>query len=408
MKKIQNIKVFLQFDEDEILVGELAQNLAAIYFKYDPEFLKRGLELSPYKLPLSTEIKKGPDMPFQGLHGVFDDSLPDGWGRLLLDRKLINMGIVPQEVGPIERLSFIGSSGPGALVYQPEYAQPNTKIYPLDLDNLEANTKLVFEGISNEIIDELYNLGGSSGGARPKINVAYSPATQQITNETQHLQEGFEHWIVKFPSSLDLPDSANIEFAYYQMAIDAGIEMSASKLLKGISGKDYFATKRFDRIGNKRIHMLSASGLLNDDFRRSGLDYGHLMDAAFHLEKDVQAYSKVLRLAAFNLFTHNRDDHSKNFSFLMDENGKWKFAPAYDLTFSSSSHGMHSTTFAGAGVNPNADHLRKLGKEFGVKNTDSIINDVQSIISNWTDYARAAGVSTVSTKLIEGKLSNLR
>ena len=181
--------------------------------------------------------------------------------------------------------------------------------------------------------------------------------------------------------------------------------MSECKLFKGKTGQVYFGTKRFDRIGNNRLHMHSAAGMMHDDFRLSNLDYGHIMDCAFRLERDVNAYEKILRLAAFNVFAHNRDDHSKNFSFLMDENGKWKVAPAYDLTFSSSGHGMHSTMVSGESANPNKQHLMELANYFKIKNAKSIIDQVQDVVNNWKSYAKKYNVSTDSKNRIEKMIS---
>ncbi len=171
------------------------------------------------------------------------------------------------------------------------------------------------------------------------------------------LPDGYEHWMIKFPSSFDRLDISTIEFAYYKMALDSGIKMSKSELFTGVSGKTYFGTRRFDRHVNDRLHLHSAAGMMHDNFRLSNLDYGNLMECAFRLERDVNAYEKILRLAAFNVFANNRDGHSKNFSFLMDSNGNWKVAPAYDLTFSSSGHGMHSTMVAGESANPTKKHF---------------------------------------------------
>jgi serine/threonine-protein kinase HipA len=256
-------------------------------------------------------------------------------------------------------------------------------------------------GTDLEILDELYVLGGSSGGARPKILVGYNKQTKQIMGSDNDLPIGYEHWLIKFPSSMDRPDIANIEYAYYKMALDAGIEMSESKLFKGKSGKSYFGTKRFDRMGNKRLHMHSAAGMMHDNFRLSNLDYGKIMDCAFRLERDVRAYEKILRLATFNVFAHNRDDHSKNIGFLMDENGQWKVTPAYDLTFSSSGHGMHSTMVNGESANPTKEHLMGLAHYFNIKNASQIIEHVQSVIYNWKAYAKQCNVSADSRNKIE-------
>ena len=173
-------------------------------------------------------------------------------------------------------------------------------------------------------------------------------------------------------------------------------------------GKRYFGTKHFDREHNKRLHLHSASGLLHDNFRYSNLDYGNVMDCAFTLENHVEAYAKVLRLAAFNVYSHNRDDHSKNISFLMNYKGDWSLAPAYDLTFSFSSHGMHSTMIAGESKSPGKIHLLKLAKTFGIKKPDAIIEQVQYAISNWKRYAKDCGVSKVSTQLISKAIRQIK
>jgi serine/threonine-protein kinase HipA len=407
MDRVKKIIVSIQFSQKEIELGELVEDAGSIYFKYYSDFIKLGLEVSPFKLPLNKELKTTESIPFDGLFGVFNDSLPDGWGRLLLDRKLLSEGVFPSEISPLDRLTYVGSNGLGALIYRPE-KEPFTKTdKTFELDVLANEMKEVYEGSSIEIIEQLFDLGGSSGGARPKIFVGYNATTHHLIFGQNELKESYEHWMIKFPTSTDLPDIAEIEYAYYRMALDAGIEMSTSKLFQGKSGKNYFGTKRFDREGSNRLHMHSACGLLHDDFRKSGMDYGHLMDCAFSLEKDVNVYEKVLRFAAFNIYTHNRDDHSKNFSFLMNKQGTWKLSPAYDLTFSSSSHGMHSSTIAGEGQNPGEKQLLELAKEFDVKNVTEIIKEVKAVCSNWMSYAQAAGVKKASATLINQKIKTL-
>ncbi len=201
---------------------------------------------------------------------------------------------------------------------------------------------------------------------------------------------------------------AQIEYAYHKMAVDAGLEMSDCQLFEGTSGNLYFGTKRFDRYGNQRVHVHSAAGLMHDNFRLSNMDYGHIMDAAFRLEKHVDAYKKVLRIAAFNVFAHNRDDHSKNISFLMNLKGEWQLAPAYDLTFSFSSHGFHSTTVAGEGKSPGSRHLIELANVFGVKSAKNIIEQVKVVTNNWKHYAKESGVSKASLQLIGKTLTALK
>jgi serine/threonine-protein kinase HipA len=401
MEQIKKIFVSTQFDKEEIEIGELISERKEIHFKYYPSFVKTGIEISPIKLKLNSELNTAPQIPFEGLFGVFSDSLPDGWGRLLLDRSLAAQGHDYKQLTPLDRLAFVGSTGMGSLIYRPEIIEESQAEFKIELDEIANASQQIINGNANDVLDELYLLGGSSGGARPKILVAYNPKTNHLMANSNQLEDGYEHWLIKFPSSFDRPDIANIEFAYYKMALDAGIEMSESKLFKGKSGNVYFGTKRFDRNKNERIHLHSASGMMHDNFRLSMLDYGNIMDCTFKLEKDKTAYEKILRLAAFNVFAHNRDDHGKNISFLMQSDGTWKVAPAYDLTFSNSSHGLHSTMIAGESANPNKKHLLELADYFKVKNASEIIDLVQVTVKNWQTYAQLANVSDESRNIIK-------
>ncbi len=400
MEHVKKIIVSICLDHKEIEVGELISAGKSIYFKYYPSFVKSGLEISPIKLKLNNEVNNAGPVPFDGLYGVFADSLPDGWGKLLLDRALAAKGINIEEITMLDRLAYIGSNGMGALVYKPAMAEETKITFDIELDEIAKATQLIIKGTATDVLDELFKLGGSSGGARPKILVAYNPKTKHIIGTENNLPKHYEHWLIKFPASMDSKDIANIEFAYYKMALDAGIEMSESLLFKSKSGKAYFGTKRFDRDGNKKIHLHSAAGIMHDDFRYSNLDYGNLMDCTFQLEKNTHAYEKILRLAAFNVFAHNRDDHSKNFAFLMDAKGVWKVAPAYDLTFSSTGQGMHSTMVAKESINPTKKHLMELVNYFKIKNGNAIIEQVQTVVYNWKTYAEEAEVSTASKNKI--------
>jgi serine/threonine-protein kinase HipA len=251
----------------------------------------------------------------------------------------------------------------------------------------------------------LITYGGSSGGARPKVYIGYNNKTDEIIYGTEISPEGFEHWILKFPSSIDLLDIAKIEFLYNQMAKNAGIEVNEFKLFKSSKGQYFFGAKRFDRVKNKKIHLHSVAGLLHDNFRFSNIDYGHIMDCAYQLEKEFTAYEKILKLATFNVFAHNRDDHSKNFSFLMDDNGKWKFSPAYDLTFSNSSNGQHSTSIANEYQNPDYKKLQELATHFHVKNFNTIYNEVKESISNFDKLADQIELNHDIKQLILNKLN---
>jgi serine/threonine-protein kinase HipA len=398
---IQKIKVSLDFGSKSMDIGELLLDKKKVYFKYLEHFLDENIHISPFKLKLDHSIQSCETNIFEGLFGVFGDSLPDGWGRLLVDRKLIKLGISPYDTNALFRLALVGNSGPGALVYQP-CIHNEIPLHAFDIKGLDEISSEVDKVLNEEpttILDELFFLGGSSGGARPKVNVLYNPSNGSFSY-SGIMQANYEHWIVKFPSSYDPKDIANIEYAYYLMAIDAGIKMSDSKLFKTPAGNYYFGTKRFDRHVNERFHLHSAAGMLHDNFRLSNLDYGHLMDCAFKLESNVLAYENILKLAAFNVFSHNKDDHSKNVSFIMNSDGNWTLAPAYDLTFSTSSHGYHSTSIAGEGQNPGVTHLNKLAETFGMKNPYQIIDQVQSSTRKWEYFADEAKVTKASKQMI--------
>ncbi len=408
MAGINKLSVTLLLEGNTFDVGELVLSEQKTYFRYNADFLKTGLNLSPIKLPFSAQIVSAETQAFDGLFGVFNDSLPDGWGRLLLDRSLLSKGIDIAGITPLDRLAYVGSRGMGALVYRPEINSGKIVDPVPELDILAAEMNHILQGNSSEILGELFILGGSSGGARPKIFAAYNPLTDDLIHGLDRIPEGYEEWIIKFPSSSDNREIANIEFAYHKMALQAGIEMSECRLFEGKSGQVYFGTKRFDRIADKRLHTHTASGLMHDNFRMSTMDYGHLMDCAFRLEKHVKAYEKVFRLAAFNVYSHNRDDHSKNFSFLMNAKCEWQFAPAYDLTFSYSGFGFHSTMIAGESKNPGRKELMKLATHFGLKNAGSIIEEVQEAINQWGAITKDYGITRETKNTIQSAMGKIR
>lgn len=407
MAGINKLSVSLNIEGNTHEVGELVLSGQKIYFRYGADYLITGLNLSPIKLPFTGDIVSADPQPFDGLFGLFNDSLPDGWGRLLLDRSLSAKGIDIARITPLDRLMHVGSRGMGALVYRPEIKLPDTTDLVPELDLLADEMNRIIQGTSSEMIEQLFILGGSSGGARPKIFAAYNPVTDDLVDGADKAAEGYDPWIIKFSSSSDNREIALVEFAYHQMALKAGIEMSECRLFKGKSGQMYFGTKRFDRIGSHRLHTHTACGLMHDNFRLSTMDYGHLMDCAFRLEKHVKAYEKIFRLAAFNVYAHNRDDHSKNFSFLMNAKGEWKFAPAYDLTFSYSGYGFHSTMIAGESKNPGRKELLKLAAHFGMKNADLIIEEVREAISHWGAVARELGITRETRNTVQTALDKI-
>lgn len=387
---------------EKLSMGRLALKDRRIFFEYDQEFLKTGLNLSPFKLPLKSGIIASEDPLFEGLFGVFNDSLPDGWGRLLLDRKLLSLGISPSELSPLDRLRYVGHRGMGALVYEPEIK--GTQPFPHhDLDKIADEALQFQEHDDDQFVDDLLAMNGSSAGARPKILVSLVEDSLDFSN-TSH-----NDWIIKFRSSFDPKDIGPIEYAYHLMAKAANLDVPEAKLFKSKKGPGYFGVKRFDRVGNKHLHMHTVSGLLHVDYRIPNLDYETIIKATLWLTKDARNCEKQFKAAVFNVLTHNRDDHAKNFSFLMDEKGVWCVAPAYDLTFSSGPSGEHCTTIMGEGKNPKLIHLLKLAEIGGIKKQKAteIIDDVKHIVSKWQNFAKDAGVTKNSTSMIQAAFDRI-
>jgi serine/threonine-protein kinase HipA len=310
-------------------VGRLGLAKNNVYvFEYDRNFLETGFSISPVFLPLRAGIFTAKAEPFSGMFGVFSDSLPDGWGRLLIDRLLLKNKIDPGSLTQADRLSLVGSHGMGALEYRPENSdfKGGSKA---SLKIIAAEVKKVLNENYTGCLEMLVKKGGSSGGARPKALIDIKG----------------EPWIVKFPNSSDIKGPGVMEYEYSLAAKKCGIDMPETALLE----KKYFGVKRFDRKGQKKIHMHTAAGVLNADYRIPSLDYLDIMKAAVRLTGDIGDTVKIFRLMAFNILSHNRDDHAKNFSFIYDH-GRWSFSPAYDLTYSNGFNGQHTTTLLGSGL----------------------------------------------------------
>lgn len=373
MNKIKKLEVI--FNEKK--VGTLAllnkNKIDLLAFQYDDEWIKNGFSISPFSLPLENKVFIPKIDPFNGMLGVFSDSLPDGWGKLLVDRTLKKNNINPFEITSLDRLAIVGNSGMGGLEYIPQY-DFEIKSEIKDLDELALSCKKILNTEYSENLDELFLLGGSSGGARPKI----------LTNING------EDWIIKFPSKFDNDNIGKQEYDYSLCAKKCGIFMPETKLFPSKNCSGFFGVKRFDREKNsenkiKKIHMVSVSGLLETSHRIPNLDYDILMKLTLKLTNDFEEVKKMYRLMCFNIFAHNRDDHSKNFSFLYNEiKRKWELSPAYDLTYSNSIGGEHATTIAGNGKNPTIKDILKVAENIGLKKDESekIALEIKKIVEN--------------------------
>ena len=403
---IELLTVYLDVRDQRRKVGRLAFKDRRLLFEYDASFITSGIEISPIKLPLGPGVPIADTTIFDGLFGVFNDSLPDGWGRLLLDRTVDKYGIHRGQLNPLDRLAYVGRHGMGALSYEPELGLENAEDLPLALDRIAEESAAVLAGENEEVFEELLRLNGSSSGARPKIVAQVSTDKKKIIHGQQELQSGFAHWMVKFPSSQDPRDMGAIEYAYSLMAKDAGVEMPETHLFCTKRNK-YFGTKRFDRDGDARIHMHSLGGLIHADHRSPNLDYDTVLRVTLALTRNIQDAEKAYGLACFNVLAQNRDDHVKNFSFLLNARNEWIFAPAYDLVFSYGPGGEQSMLVMGEGRNPGTAQLQALGRQHGIKSAPEILANVKRAVANWPHYAELADVSRKSTKDVAGKIKLL-
>lgn len=355
------------------LVGTLALTKnKKVAFEYADSWLENGFSINPFSLPLKKQVFLPSKPYFQGLFGVFADSLPDAWGNILLNRLLKRNGIAVDELNILDRLAIVGTTGMGALTYQPEVmlTEQNSTI---DLDHLAMECKKILTTEYSENLDELYRLGGTSGGARPKI-------LTQINGE---------EWIIKFPSHIDVQNVGEMENDYALCAKKCGISMTETRLFPSKNCSGYFGTKRFDRIRNngecsERVHMITAAALLELDFEQPSLDYHSLMKLTKILTRDyIPDVENMFRRMCFNVFAHNFDDHSKNFTYLFDEDSRqWRLSPAYDLTYSTTYYGEHTTTVDGNGRNPRKKELLAVGLEAGLNKhkCESMIEEIRTYV----------------------------
>lgn len=324
-------------------------------FEYSDEWLETGFAISPFALPLEKKVFVAQKDYFKGLHGVFADSLPDAWGQLLLERLLKSKGYNLDEINVLDRLAIVGSLGMGALTYEPETNIVQGQVTE-DLDELADSCWKIMNTEYSDRLDDLYQLGGTSGGAIPKIMT-------EIDGES---------WIIKFPAHTDGRDIGKVEYEYSLCAGKCGIDMPETRLFPSKKCSGYFGTKRFDREyvngKMKKIHMLTAAAILEIDFEQPSLDYHSLMKLTKIITRDNEHDVKnMYKRMCFNVYAHNRDDHSKNFSFLYKEEEKnWRLSPAYDLTYSNTYYGEHTTTVDGNGKNPGLKELVAVGMQAGL------------------------------------------
>ncbi len=398
-------------------VGAVAETADGhVAFEYDPGFQEQRLEISPIELPLST---RGPTTfpelirlaAFEGLPGVLADALPDRFGNAVIKRYFSDRGRPEDALRPVQKLLYIGDRAMGALEFRP----PVTVSRPAERESLEIaelvrQARVVIEGRTEVSIPEMMRVGASAGGARPKALILWNRATNEVRSGFAPQQPGDEHWIIKFDAvgELGQPDAApkphnRIEYVYSRLARDAGIEMPQTELLEqGDNG--HFLVKRFDRVGHGRLHLHSLGGLHHVDYNTPGLlSYEQFLRTVLTLGLDYPALEQAYRRAVFNIVGVNQDDHVKNISFLMDEQGDWRLAPAYDLTFA---RGQRYTKLHQMSLNHKRDEFTRddllaLGSKMGIKRDGrEVIDEVVQAMSRWQRYAKAALIPQDRTESI--------
>lgn len=381
-------------------------------FEYEPAFIARGLDISPLQMSIhSPRVFSFPTLntdTFYGLPGLLADSLPDAWGSALLDAWLARQGAA--HANPIERLCYQGKRGMGALEFEP--VMDNS----LESTNLISVSDLVL--VSKEVLKEraslkvnkldddgllnMIKIGTSAGGARAKAIIAFNTKTGEIRSGQVDAPEGFEHWIIKLDGVTgkllnDPSHYGRIEYAYYNMATDCGIEMTQCRLLEENS-RAHFMTKRFDRAGtNKKFHLLTLCGLAHYDYKMAGAwSYEQLFQVMRILRLPYSDAEQMYRRMVFNVVARNQDDHTKNVSFIMRPNGKWELAPAYDMVYAYNPVGdwtnAHQLSINGKTSGVILSDLLTVAKNINIRKPKEIIEQIVSVVSSWKKYASVSEV----------------
>lgn len=382
-------------------VGRLAMAGGTAQLEWAAEAIAARQPISPMFYPLESGLHPARSRAFEGLHGFLADSLPDAWGTLLLGRRLQKLGHRFEDLNAVDRLALVGRSGRGALVYQPETLK-QALIDGIDLDLLAEEARRVLLGEESWLDDLLTHLGGGSGGARPKVHVAFTAKGDMVASD----QPGGQEWIVKFAAPADPADIGPLEQAYACMARAAGIHMAESRLIPSAVGPGHFATRRFDRPNvGMRCHMVSLGGAAEAVPHMPSLDYDGFLKATLAITRDMRDVEQAFRRMVFNVLAHNRDDHVRQHAYLMDERGEWRLAPAFDLTFANGPGGEHYMAVEGEGRAITRQHVETLGARHGLaqKRVAAIVEAVRDALGDWPHHAHATGVgvslATVSAGL---------
>lgn len=416
---IQNLDVFLWNRKVGSLVTYKERYTEKICFYFDHGFLKYGYDIAPLRASInSSSVKNGlpifaeTEKIFGGLPSFIADSLPDHWGNKIFNEWAKIHNIRTRSLSALDRLAYIGRRGMGALEFLPPAAEDMerpirveiSELYKLAYSALKEAKSFKTEANPDLLIESLFKVGTSAGGRRPKAIININMDTKECySGQVPTPMDGFVPMIIKFDEHSDVP-TTRIEYSYYLMAKEAGLKMMPSYLMEGENAV-HFMTERFDRKENKKIHIQTLAAM--NPFADS---YEELFDTACRIGIIPSEQKQLFLLTVLNVMGCNVDDHNKNFSFLMEEDGIWHSAPAYDFTFSvdPSAPGYinrHSMTINNKNSDINRSDLLELGKQYNIKGADSIIEKVTNVVANYERYAEKAGISQVWTKKIKEEIN---
>ena len=408
-------------------VGAVALDPAYSYyaFAYTEAFRKSGIEPSPLHMPTAEDrVFLFTDLPhatYKRLPALLSDALPDDFGNALIDRYMADKGLAAAAVTPLDRLAYMSTRAMGALTFKPARGPAHRKATAIELSALVQQARQAVAGVidddghANAALRSIIEVGTSAGGARAKAVVAWNPTTDEIRAGQLDAPEGFEQWLLKFDGmgvdkELGMSqDYGRIEYAYHLMAVAAGIDMRPCRLLKE-NGRAHFMTQRFDRgPGGARRHMQSLCALAHLDYKKKGANaYSQLFATIRALGLPYAAMEEALRRMAFNVMSRNCDDHSKNFSFLLQEGQPWQLAPAYDVTFAHNPKGewthQHLMSVNGKFKDFGRDDLLAEASRFGVGTAREVLAQVGDAVSRWRRFAEQAEVSAAQASAIQAQL----
>lgn len=390
---LEQVNVFFEGWGERWRWGSLVSTTALsgrprILFEYSDEAKQRGLELSAYTLPLDGPKLRQDFPPHQlGLPGPVYDALPDGWGMLLMDRLFRRRGLNTARIGPLERLAYIGDNAMGAMSFEPVAPEGQAAQAHLSLDQLAADIQGVFQGHDGEFLQRLLQVGGSPQGARPKALIYRDAHTGSFTTATA---PGLEAWLVKFPAKEEHPEVCAIEAIYAECLRRCSIPTPDTEYFTLPNGQAAFASQRFDRQNGLRVPMQSLAAFTGADYQSPGaLDYVNFLRATQLCTNDVREMAFAFERAVFNVVFNNRDDHPKNFAYLMSSTGQWQLAPAYDVTFCEGPGGYHQMDVMGEALAIDRAALLQLGEEADVSAQDAlhIIDTISEVASQFSAIA---------------------